>query len=147
MIPRLATGDKNTIREQRRFLKYEALKWGPKLREFTPTEMAEAVPHGPTGPSRLLRAWRSREFIVHLWLEPTGFHRLTIHRAHIDKDGQWEDGITWDQMQRLKAEAGFGDRWAVEVFPCEAELVHVSNLRHLFLMDVPPPYAWRSSHA
>jgi len=77
----------------------------------------------PPSYSRPLRAWRSRTHLVGLWQQ--GEHqRLTMQRTAI-KNGQWQDGMTWDEMMRLKAEAGFGDRWAVEIFP--------------------PSYAWTSN--
>jgi hypothetical protein len=132
--------DRNTIRMQKRHLEREAANYPARLRELSPTELGPL----PSGKSKLLRVWRSRLYMVGLWLEPTGFQRLTMQRAAIDNDGQWVDGLTWDQMQRLKAEAGFGDVWAVECYPPDERVVNVANLRHLFLLPDVPAFGWKA---
>lgn len=53
--------------------------------------------------------------------------RLSILRTSVKGD-RWTDGITWDDLQRLKFEAGYGDAWAVELFPADAEVVNVANI-------------------
>mgnify|MGYP006915311199 CR=1 FL=1 len=59
---------------------------------------------------------------------------------------RWADNIPWDGMQRLKAEAGFGEAWGVEVFPADREVVNVANIRHLWLLDAQPAFAWSKSN-
>jgi hypothetical protein len=96
--------------------------------------------------TRPVAVFRSMTFLVQLFEEPSG-HRLTISRTVLNgwKDGQpvWREGISWDEMQALKAEAGFGDRWAIEVFPPDSEVVNVANMRHLWLLPDAPAYGWR----
>lgn len=87
--------------------------------------------------------WRSRDFLVQAFQEAGGVMRLSINRTHMDGD-RWADGITWDEVQRLKREAGFGDRWAVEIFPADAEVVNVANVRHIWLLPEAPAFAWRN---
>ncbi len=86
----------------------------------------------------------SSRFMVQVF-EPTegNVGRLTINRVKRDNAvGSWTDGITWDELQRLKAEAGFGDAWAVEVYPPDADLVDVASMRHLWLLADRPPFGW-----
>jgi hypothetical protein len=95
---------------------------------------------------RRLAVLRSRDFLVQCFAEKDGVYRLSINRTAIDlKSGRWRDGITWDELQRLKAEAGFGNHFAVEVFPASDDVVNVANVRHLFVLPEPPPFAWRSA--
>lgn len=87
------------------------------------------------------RAWRSRDFLAQLY-DQNGQWRLSVNRAEIGSDGRWKDGITWDELQRIKSECGFGDRFAVEVFPPNEHVVNDANIRHLFLLDEKPAYSW-----
>lgn len=86
--------------------------------------------------------WRSRDFLVLVYAAPAGCTRLSVLRTRLDGD-RYADGITWDDLQRLKAEVGRGDAWAVEVYPPDAEVVNVQNMRHVFILLEPPPYGWR----
>jgi hypothetical protein len=56
---------------------------------------------------------------------------------------RWADGITWDTLQLLKRECGHGERWAVEVYPPDTDIVNVANMRHLWLLRAPPPFGFR----
>lgn len=95
-------------------------------------------------PPGTVAAWRSRGYLVQVVKETSGFTRLSINRAAVDgKTGRWVDGITWDDIQRLKAEAGYASCWAVEAYPPDAEVVNVANIRHVFLLPEAPPFAWR----
>lgn len=93
-------------------------------------------------PGEPLQAWRSKNFLVQITKEESGFTRMTVQRCAINHDGTWEDGITWDELQELKAQVGLGETWAVEVYPPESQLVNVSNLRHLWLVT-DAPFAWK----
>ena len=88
---------------------------------------------------RPIRVWCSRRHtVVHY---PDG--RLSCSIAQLGEDGRFKDGISWDDLQRLKREAGFGDRWAVEVFPPDEDIVNVANMRHLWLLGDAPPFGWK----
>lgn len=92
-----------------------------------------------------IEAWRSRDFLLQV-IEDNGHLRLSVNRTVFDREGtNWDEGITWDDLMRLKAEAGFADRWAIEIFPPVVEVVNVANMRHLWLLDGPPPQAWVKS--
>lgn len=38
---------------------------------------------------------------------------------------------------------GLADSWAVEVFPADADVVNVANMRHLWILPDAPAFAWR----
>lgn len=109
-----------------------------------PPGLAAANPH-KTG-SLPLQCWRSRRFLVVLWIELNGARRLSVMRTEFGKDGRQLDGITWDELQRLKGEAGFDDVCAVEIYPPAGDVVNVANMRHLFLLDQPPSFMWSKSN-
>jgi hypothetical protein len=115
-------------------LRKENARFGPKLVEI-PRE------HWPReGPQ--LAIWRSRDFLVQVFPEPDGVIRLSVNRTALNREGGWADGISWDELQSLKQQCGYGDRWAVEVYPSDGDIVCVSNMRHLWLLPGAPPYAW-----
>lgn len=61
-------------------------------------------------------------------------------------DGRWADGISWDDLQRVKYEIGRGDQWAVEMFPPDDEVTNVANMRHLWIIATPS-FGWRHGAA
>lgn len=93
---------------------------------------------------RVTEVWRSRHFLLIAW-QQGDYERLTINRAALVPGSsiRFTDAITWDDLQRLKAECGRGDCWAVELFPADAHLVNVQNMRHLFVLREAPDYAWK----
>lgn len=75
---------------------------------------------------------------------PSGHVRISVGRtAHTRL--RWKDGISWDDLQRMKNEAGFRDHDAVEVYPRESDRINVANLRHLWVCPQPLDFAWRNS--
>jgi hypothetical protein len=90
--------------------------------------------------TRPLKSWRSRDFLAQLFQDGDCL-RLSVNRTDIDNSGNWKDGITWDELMACKRACGFGNQWAVEVFPPDSQVVNVAPIRHLFLID-QPPYAW-----
>lgn len=96
-------------------------------------------------PDRLFEVWRSRAFLVQVFREPDGVIRLSIMHTWVDDAGRAQDGIAWGELQRLKAECGFGDRDAVEVYPAERDVVNVANMRHLWILPTPLKFKWKAS--
>lgn len=133
-----------TSRAQRRQLERDNAKLPAHLegvpRDEWPNDMATR-PGAPTA------VWRSRGFFVQQFSAPEpAICRLSILRTTLDpKAGRWVDNITWDEIQRLKAEAGYGDAWAVEVFPAADQVVNVANIRHVWVLPAAPAFAWKSS--
>lgn len=73
-----------------------------------------------------------------------GAQRVSVNRTLIEEEtGRWVDGITWDELQEIKAQIGRQDAWAVEIHPPTDEVVDVANMRHLWLLDEAPAYGWR----
>jgi hypothetical protein len=97
----------------------------------------------PSQPPTLLRVWRNRSFLVQEYAAPAGQVRLSVNRASLTAGGDWAAEITWDELQQLKAECGYADRWAVEVFPPAESVVNVANMRHLWLLADAPEFAWK----
>lgn len=96
-------------------------------------------------PPGIAEVWRSRGFLVQVYEPVHGAERLSVLRTTVDAaQERWKDGITWDELQRLKRECGRGARWAVEIYPEDAEVVNVGNLRHLWVLPEAPPFAWRA---
>lgn len=94
-----------------------------------------------------VRQWQSRDYIAQLFHDRNGFTRLSVNRIERDKRiNDWKDGITWDELQRVKQET-LGDVWAVEIYPPDPELVNVYNIRHLWILNQPPAYAWQHQGA
>lgn len=131
---------RQTTREERRRLARENDKLPSALVAVPESQWPERHP------PRLVKVWRSRDFLVQEYApETVGMpRRLSICTSSINVNaGRWEDGITWDDLQRLKREAGYGDIDAVEIYPKDCDTVNVANLRHLWLMDAPIMFAWR----
>ena len=92
-----------------------------------------------------LRVLRSRDFLVQEFAaDAPAVVRLSVCRTSVAGD-RWQDGITWDELQRLKHECGYANRDAVEVFPADIDVVNVANMRHLWVMAEPVACAWRKS--
>ena len=90
-----------------------------------------------------LRAWRSKEFLVQLFPALGDVQRLSVNRTRVDPATlRWVDGITWDDLQRLKREAGYGDREAVEIYPPDSCIVNVASIRHLWILPGRMPFSW-----
>jgi hypothetical protein len=126
-------------REAERYMKRESLQWPVELKEWPREEW-------PVPNDRVQRVWRSRGFLVQGYVEPDPvIIRLSILRAALDKSGGWQQEISWEELQRLKREAGFGDFEAVEVFPPDRDVVNVANIRHLWILPAGHlPFVWRS---
>lgn len=97
-------------------------------------------------PANLKEVWRSRGFLVMVYAADNGIERLSIIRSQFTNSDNWKDGITWDELQHLKHECGRGDKFAVEVYPADSDVVNVANMRHLWVLPEPPEYAWRADN-
>lgn len=95
--------------------------------------------------SQRLGLFRSRQFLLQVFHDKNGGLRLSVNRTEYDERKQsWREDISWDELQRLKAEAGFADRWAVEIYPAADAVVNVANMRHLWLLGEAPAFAWNT---
>lgn len=93
--------------------------------------------------------WRCKFYLIQEFDESTAdggikdVIRLSINRTLLNDDGMWRDDISWDDLQWIKNCIGYGDRFAVEIYPAEHEVVNVANMRHLWVLPYPPSYVWR----
>ncbi len=128
-------------KEQRKQLEKENAKYPWKLVEI-PFEKWAASLQGLR--NRPVKLFRSREFLVQVYAYDNYVVRLSVNRTS-HNGNRWDDMITWDELQAIKRQAGYGDYDAVEVFPRDVDIVNVSNIRHLFVFcdrrDLP--FVWR----
>lgn len=92
-----------------------------------------------------LKVWRSKDYLAVLYEQRAdGMRRLTVNSTRRmpnrrRKSGtDWRDGITWDELQRVKNECLGEDVWCVEVYPAQGDVMDVANMRHLWPLDEPP---------
>lgn len=116
----------------------ENRKWPSRLKEIPREDWEQPLQDA----KHLLRALRSRRFLVQVFQEPSGL-RLSINRTKITASGEWSQEIQWHELMSLKTQAGYEDRWAYECFPPVSHVVNAANMRHLFLPDVEPTFGWR----
>ena len=123
-----------------RYMQRENSKWPNSLKEWPRAEWPKESQH-------ILRLWRSRGFLVQEHAAPSpAIVRLSILRTALESGGGWQQDISWEELQRLKREAGYGEQEAVEVFPPDADIVNVANIRHLWILPAGfLPFAWRKS--
>jgi hypothetical protein len=132
-------------REQRRaaakYLQEQARRYPPHLVEVPRDEWPNS------GPPGLLTLYRSRDYLVQVFNEGHDrvLVRLTVNRAAVTPRGGWQQDIPWEDLQRLKREAGYGHCDAVEVFPPDEDVVNVANMRHLWVLVDSLPFAWRKT--
>jgi hypothetical protein len=90
-------------------------------------EVLEAVPArewpplAPLSPTPIIAMWHSCAFVVVAFDEGEAIS-LTIRRTQLAPEGKRADGITWDELQQIKAECGFGERDAVEIYPADGDV-------------------------
>lgn len=125
-----------TTRGQRRQMAAEYARQPKVLRDIPRQEW-------PACSTNQLRVLRSRDFLVQEFPATSpAVVRLSVSRTTL-KDGEWVDGITWEELQRIKRECGYGDADAIEIYPGDLDVVNVANMRHLWIMAAPVECAWR----
>lgn len=125
-------------RQQLRALQSENKRYGKRLIEIGPDQW-------PAGhPPNLIKVLRNKDYLLQIYEEASNLIRLSITRTMINADLEWQDGITWEQLQALKDEAGFDQCDAVEVFPRKDDVVNAHNVRHLWVLAHQLPFVWRS---
>ena len=127
-------------REMRRAYERECREFPVEL-QLLPDDRLLALRDSLTAATPI-RAWRSRTHLAVLYIDRYRL-RLTVQRTKLRADGYSEEGITWDDLMRLKREAGFGEQWAVECYPPDAEVVDVASMRHLWLLSDEPVVGWK----
>ena len=90
-----------------------------------------------------IRAYVSKKYLVQLYQEKEKPLRLSINRTGINAKREWEDNITWDEIQQIKNEIGFADNDCVEIYPAEKNIVNVANMRHIWVMPELLDFSWK----
>ena len=126
-----------TTRQQRRAMAKAAEKFPMHLVEIPREQWPSRVPPG------LIEVWRSRQFLVQVFVEKGCRERLTVNRTVLI-GGKWAEEITWEDLMRCKRECGRGNQWAVECFPPDDQVVNVANMRHLWVLLEWPAYGWHN---
>lgn len=94
----------------------------------------------PSRQKNLTRVFLNKEFLVQEFIE-NDVIRLSICCTK-RKGTKWADGITWDQLNAIKSSVGYANKFAVECYPEEKNIVNVANMRHLWIMSERLPFAW-----
>lgn len=129
------------VRQARAHLETMRRLWPDKLVEVPREEWPPSIAQLTKIPAAVMR---SKDFLVQIYEEGNDVLRLSINRCRINDDGSWSDQVTWDELQQLKRECGLGALDAVEVFPCEHDVVNVANMRHLWVLPRPLQFVWRN---
>lgn len=137
----LRTENRATRRQAAKYLEQQRKTWPDKLKPLPKSEWGETARTMQSPPFEVMR---SKKFLVQLYPVHDHMIRMSVCRCSVKASGDWNDAITWDELQRLKAEAGLGDRDAVEIYPKDNDVVNVANMRHLWVFkDGSIPFAWR----
>lgn len=123
----------------RKILKLQNRQFGREMR------MVPREEWGPdAGSEEMSAVWRSRDYCAQIHDDPSGVTRLSMCRASLNKDGSWQTGISWEEMQRVKNECGFAEREAIEIVPPQSDEV-AAELRHLWLLPDGErlPFSWK----
>jgi hypothetical protein len=131
--------DRTTIRLAKKKLRKDNLKW-PTI----PLAIPEKDWPPDRGPAQRIGVYRSRDFLIQIFVEDANaMTRISVNRTEVNKSLQWRDNITWDELQFIKRHVGFSGCWAVEIFPDDAHVVNVANMRHLWILPEPPSFGWK----
>lgn len=133
--------------DRRMMVKYareEAAKRPARLTEI-PRETWPPYPNPAHAPTKV---WQSRKYLVQLFdetpLQNIDTRRMSVNRVTIGDDGRWDAGLSWDELQDIKREIGFGDWYGLEIYPRDGDVVNDANMRHIWLLAVPLPLGWFS---
>ncbi len=125
-------------------LRKRAASWPEKL---TPVDPSEWPPRREGQAEYPYAVWRSKRYLVQLYECKERFDgqrvvRLSVNYSTVGADGGWGQGMSWDELQAIKYDVGFGDRYAIEVYPRDWDVVNVANMRHLWILVKPLPIGW-----
>jgi hypothetical protein len=114
-----------------------------------PKDGFEAIPESqwPEGhhSEKRIGVRASRNFLVQLFAEADGVIRLSITKNALGFGARtFADGISWDELQWIKRQVGYGDRMALEIYPEDHLIVNDCNMRHLWVLPAPIDIGWRN---
>lgn len=102
--------------------------------------------------SHRVSVWESKQYLVQIFGEDEiaiadkthQVWRITVNRVVLDSTGRFEGDIPWQDLQDIKAAVGFGQFYAVEVYPKDIDVANVQNMRHLWVVNPALPIGWRA---
>jgi len=121
-----------------KIIKQQNKLYDSKLKILNPSEYKYL---GKTNKSKPIKVLRSKYFLVQIFYDK-GVTRLSINRTTINRQGGWQDKITWDELQNIKSECGFKEHAAIEIYPPDEHIVCDFNMRHLWILDKYPTFMW-----
>jgi hypothetical protein len=130
------------------YARQEAAKRPEKLTEIPKDRWPPSYRLGPSAP---VKAWESREHLAQLYdsgaREGRTVMRLSICRVTLKDDGHWDEGLSWEELMKVKRDVGYADWYAIEIYPRDQDIVNVANMRHLWLLAWPLSIGWFSDSA
>lgn len=106
----------------------------------------ERWPRNLAGEAERTHVWHSQRFLVQMFDEAPfqgiDTRRISVCRVTLLQDGRWEEGLSWEELMQVKREIGFGDWYALEIFPRDGDIVNVANMRHLWMLATPLSIGW-----
>lgn len=88
--------------------------------------------------------WISRTYLVQIFDESKQLDsmlRLAINYTRYNSKG-WHDGLSWDELMQCKHDVGYGDYYAIEIFPRAKDVINIANIRHLWVLAEPLTIGW-----
>jgi len=126
----------NLSRKQRRAIERENNK---RTEEFKLIPKSEWPINSDYSRSRV---FVNSKFLVQEFIERDCI-RLSISRTSFNKGtSDWSDNISWDELQKIKRDIGFGNMYAIEIYPRDIDIVNVANIRHLWVFKEPLSIGW-----
>lgn len=119
--------------------KKHRLQYPQELTEVNPEEYRDF--NHPLIPNRV---FISRKWLVQIFIRSDAVIRLSVNSTK-RHNNRWVDGISWDELMEIKRQCGYGDRFAVEVYPEDNHVINVANLRHLWILPQRLDFAWEKS--
>lgn len=137
------------IRAAQQHMRRDNSRWTAHLQQVPRTDWMELLATAPQA-VLVIDVWRSATLLVQVYEPqsltawPHAVQRVSVMRTMVDDRGVALDGLTWDDLQRVKHEIGMGDREAVEIFPADINVVAVAHMRHLWILPaaVRLPFSW-----
>lgn len=90
-----------------------------------------------------IEVWLSDKYLVQVFDEGHSL-RMSVNRVTVRNDGEWDENLTWDELQEIKGQIGRGKKYAIEIYPRDCDVVNVANMRHLWILPKMLPMGWRA---
>jgi len=123
-------------------LRRAARKAPRKLTRISKEEWPPGTAHAGVGV--LVDVWHSQALTVFV---QKGDHPDVLARISVRAMSRaaHRTGLNWDALQKIKAQVGYGDRFAVEAFPEDQHVQDGAPMRHLWVLRESPAWAWRTA--